>query len=245
MRVLICDDEALARQRLQQLLTELDVVECVGEAANGKQAIQLCHQQQPDIVLLDIRMPVMDGLEAARHLAEHDQPPAVIFTTAYDDHALSAFEANAVDYLLKPIRRERLQQALEKARVLNRAQWQALAASELTDQARSHLSARRQELLRLIPIDDIYYFQADQKYVTVRHKGGEDLIEDSLAALESEFAERFVRIHRNALVASTYLKGIEKSANGHTALVEGCDEQLEISRRHASAVRKWLKAKAS
>lgn len=245
MRVLVCDDEAPARQRLCQLLTELDTTDCVGEAANGKQALQLCEQTRPDIVLLDIRMPVMDGLEAARHLALQQQPPAVIFTTAYGDHALSAFEANAVDYLLKPIRRERLNQALHKAHGLNRAQWQALSSTELGSQARSHLAARRQERLQLIPVEDIYYLQADQKYVTVRHHEGEDLIEDSLKSLAEEFSGRFVRIHRNALVAGDYLIGIEKSDNGHVAIIDGCEERLEISRRHASAVRKWLKDKAS
>ena len=242
MRMLICDDEALARQRLRHLAENLEQVDVIGEAVNGKEALLLCHQHSPDIVLLDIRMPVMDGIEAARHLAEHEHPPAVIFTTAYGDHALSAFEANAVDYLLKPIRLERLQQALVRAHSLNHAQWQALNDAGDFSRARTHLCARRQDTVSLIPISDICYLQADQKYVTVRHLHGEDLIEESLKSLETEFAPDFIRIHRNALVARTYLAGIEKTKDGRLlARFSDCPDTLEISRRHASQVRKWLK----
>ena len=245
MRLLICDDEAPARQRLRQLADNLQQVQVIGEAANGKEALIFFHERHPDIVLLDIRMPVMDGIEAARHLAEHEHPPAVIFTTAYGDHALSAFDANAVDYLLKPIRRERLQQALEKAHGLNLAQWHALNADSEFSRARTHLSARRQDRVTLIAVDDILYLQADQKYVTVRHTGGEDLIEESLKSLESEFGPRFIRIHRNALVARSHLTGIEKTKDGRLlACIEDCEETLEISRRHASQLRKWLKQQA-
>lgn len=253
MKVIIADDEALARQRLRLLLSEIEGIDIAGEAANGKQALLLSNDLTPDIILLDIRMPLMDGLEAARHLGTLENPPAVIFTTAYSDHALAAFEAHAVDYLLKPIRKERLIHALDKASKLNRAQRHAVIQTgndnqQNTRRTRTHISARTGEKIQLVAVPNIIYFQADHKYVTVRFaapdqvgQAGQVLIEESLKALEDEFFERFVRIHRNALVAHAHISGMIKSKEGHQEItLRGISDQLEISRSHLSAVKKLI-----
>ncbi|WJW75592.1 LytTR family DNA-binding domain-containing protein [Thiohalobacter sp. IOR34] len=240
MRLLLVDDEALARDRLRRLLAELPDTEVVGEAASGREALEQVERLQPDLVLMDIRMPEMDGLEAARHLAALPEPPAVIFTTAYGEHALEAFEAAALGYLVKPIRIERLAAALGNARRLTRAQAGRLEGE--SGRARSHLCVRQRGNLQLVPVADIRYFRADHKYVTVRTGSGELLIEESLKSLEEEFGARFVRVHRNALVARAFLQGLEKDAQGRLNVVlMGIDERLEVSRRHASALRRLLK----
>jgi len=240
MKILIADDEAPARTRLRRLVEELDGHEIVGESANGSEALLLSDKTQPDVLLLDIRMPGMDGLEAARHLAGLENPPAVIFTTAYGDHALEAFAAHALDYLLKPIRKERLAEALSHVRKLNRAQSAALN-SVATAQARSHICARVRGALQLVPVGEIVYFLADQKYITVRHSGGSVLIEESLKTLETEFATAFTRIHRNALVAAAHIIGLERDNDGHVHVrLRGVTERLEVSRRHAADLRQRL-----
>ena len=243
MRVLVVDDEAPARQRLGGMLEAMQGCEVCGEAANGEQALVAAAAGQPDVVLMDIRMPGMDGMEAARHLLELEQPPAIIFTTAYSEHALDAFETHAVDYLLKPVRRERLIEALENARRLTRAQASALQQASPDAQARSRLCVRMQGNLQLVPVGDIRYFQADQKYVTVRTSGTSVLTEETLKSLEEEFTGQFIRIHRNALVAVQYLSGLEKSHNGQFCVqLQGVDERLEISRRHIAGVRQVIKS---
>lgn len=242
MRVLIVDDEPLARQRLRRMAEE-GGVEVVGEAGDGKAALLACARLKPEVVLLDIRMPGMDGIEAARHLVALDSAPAVIFTTAYGDYALQAFEAQAVDYLLKPVRAERLAQALEKARRLSRGQIEAVLAAEPPAQGRSHLASSMHGNLTLIPIDEVLFLRAEQKYVTVRHLQGESLVEDTLKALEDEYGERFVRIHRNALVARAAIEGLEKGVDGTVRIkVRDCPERLEISRRHLPEVRRLLRS---
>lgn len=242
MKILIVDDEQLARTRLRGMLQQLNGYEVVAEAANGKQALEASQIHQPDVVLLDIRMPGMDGLEAAEHLSKLDTPPAVIFTTAYNDYALAAFKTHAVDYLLKPVRKEHLQQALTAAHRLNRAQLQAIGEAETRHAEPSHISARVKGNIQLIPVNEIYYFQAEHKYVTVGYPKGEVLIEDSLVTLENKFAERFMRIHRNALVAIEYIAALEKDKQGHCHIkLKDCDKLLEISRRHLPAVRKFIK----
>ena len=242
MRILIADDESLARDRMRAMVESLGEQVC-GEAGNGAEALKVCAKQMPDVVLLDIRMPGMDGLEAAQHLAQLDDPPAVIFTTAYDEHALSAFETNAIDYLLKPVRKERLQQALEKAVKLNRGQINAIRSTE-DNEGRTHISVNSQGKLQLIPVDDIIYFLADQKYVTVRYKDGQQLISDTLKALEDEFPDRFIRIHRNALVAKSFIGGIEKDKEGHAQILfKDIDDKLEVSKRHVADVKKLIKGK--
>jgi two-component system response regulator AlgR len=214
----------------------------VGEADNGAAALTLARDAAPDVVLLDIRMPGIDGLETAQHLARLEQPPAVIFTTAYGDHALQAFDAHAADYLLKPIRRERLREALTKAQRPNRAQLLSMTATG-APRARSHISVSRAGTIELIPVADIIYFEAEQKYVTVHHRHGTALIEDSLRTLEDELAGQFLRVHRKYLVALAALAGIEKTDDGHFAIiVRDIPRRLPVSRRQLGDVRQALKA---
>ena len=242
MKILIVDDEQPARTRLRGMLQQLSGYEIVAEAGNGKQALEASQVYQPDVVLLDIRMPGMDGLEAAEHLSKLDTPPAVIFTTAYNDYALAAFKTHAVDYLLKPVRKEHLQQALTAAHRLNRAQLQAIGEAEARHAEPGHISARVKGDIRLIPADQIYFFQAEHKYVTVGYPEGEVLIEDSLITLERKFPHRFMRIHRNALVAVDHIAALEKDKQGRCHIrLNDCDKLLEVSRRHLPAVRKFIK----
>lgn len=246
MKVLIVDDESLARERLCRLLGELDAgydMEVVGEAANAQQAIEQAQRLQPEVILLDIRMPGMDGIEASRHLNALSFSPAIIFTTAYDEHAMAAFDANAVGYLLKPIKLERLQQSLEKASSLHKGQMQALQESQ-QNSARSHIGVRTRGDLQLIPVTDICYLRAEQKYVELRHAAGMALIEESLKALEEEFSDRFVRVHRNALVALECISGLEKDSLGRVHInLKNIDDKLDVSRRHVAGLRKLLKAR--
>ena len=243
MRVLIVDDEKLARDRLRELLNEIGGHTVVGEGMNGNEAVEKSAALNPDVVLTDIRMPGMDGLEAAMHLMGMENPPMVIFTTAYDQHALHAFEVNAVDYLLKPIRKDRLAAALDKAKKLTLQQLQEINQAQDSPQARTHISVHLRGNIRLVPVQDILYFMADSKYVTVRTTAEEHLIEDSLVNLEKEFGEKvFLRIHRNALVATDYIKGIEKSTAGNWQVaLKGLEKKLDVSRRHAAAVRRWAR----
>ena len=246
MNVLIVDDEPLARQRLAGLLQNINGYEICGEASNGQEAVQRAQELKPDIILLDIRMPGMDGLEAAGHLNHMSKPPAVIFTTAYSDHALEAFETHAVDYLLKPIKQDRLEEALQAAKRLTRPQLQELNKPEDTENIRSHICVKIRGTLELIPVDDIRYFMADHKYVTLRTIDHEHLIEESLKSLEAEFNHLFTRIHRNALIADQYMTGLEKNSDGHcVVLIQDIDDKLEISRRHLPHVRKKIKTMAT
>lgn len=242
LRIVIVDDEEPARARLRSLLTERADVEVVGEAADAEQALTVTDRLAPDIVLLDIRMPGMDGLEVARLLADSPEPPAVIFTTAFDEYALDAFDAKAVAYLLKPIRREKLEVALAQASRLTRPQLaQAAATARLAErqvERRSHIAVRQRETTHLIPVEAIIYFQADRKYTTVRHLGGEHLIEESLRSLEDEFGTAFVRIHRNSLVCVARLQGIDRDADGQCFVrLRDCSERLAVSRRMAGDLR--------
>ena len=242
MKILLVDDESLARDRLRRLLETEPDHEVVGEAPNGIDAIRLASEHQPDLVLLDIRMPGMDGLETARHFLELDTPPAVIFCTAYEEHAIQAFDLQAVGYLLKPVRRENLLQALAKTSRLNRVQLAALNPTEAT--RRSHISTRTHRGVELIPLDHVRYFQADQKYVTVRHSDGEVIVDETLRELENEFGEKFLRVHRNALVAKKYIEGLVKDDHSGAMKVrlQGVEEALDISRRHLPSIRKVIKS---
>ena len=234
LRVLIVDDEPPARERLRSMLAENGGFDVVGEAGHGEQALQMVDRHNPDIVLLDVRMPGVDGLEVARHLAAHPEPPAVIFTTAFDEYALQAFDSEAVAYLLKPIRAEKLRAALTKAARLTRPQLQQVALAAREPSRRSHVGVRGRDGLKLIPVEEVFCFHADQKYTTVKHQKGEDLIEDSLKTLEEEFSTSFVRIHRNALVNTRYLERIARDASGqHFVHLRGLGEALEVSRRMA------------
>lgn len=242
-RLLIVDDEPLARQRLRDLVSDIGGYEVLGEAANGVEAITLLQQAQVDIVLADIRMPVMDGIELAQHLRSLEKSPHLIFTTAYDHHALQAFELNAIDYLLKPIRSERLATALAKARPLQPEQSQAL---QTLQQTHAHLSIQERGKVLLIPLSDVLYFRAELKYVTVRTREKSYLLETSLNQLEQTYAEQFVRIHRNALVARNAISGFEKQRisegdeAGETAwvvLIKGIPDTLTVSRRHQHMIK--------
>ncbi len=240
MKVVIADDEPLARERLRMLLAELPGVQVVAEAGDGREALHACAEHDPDLVLLDIAMPGIDGLEAARHLAAFDPRPAVVFCTAYDVHALSAFEAAAIDYLVKPVRPERLVAALQRARTFTAGRVPTLSAP--AGQRRTHLCARLRGSLRLIPIQDVHYLQADEKYVVVHHARGEDLIEESLKSLEEEFVERFVRIHRNCLVARHEIVELKRAPDGHVqAVLRHGDHPLEVSRRCVAGLRETVK----
>ena len=243
MKVLVVDDEAPARARLRAMLEEMGGYEVCGEAANGRETLQQCEQYQPDILLLDIRMPGIDGLEVAQHLQSLQQPPAIIFTTAYNDYALQAFETHAVDYLLKPVRLERLRDALLHARRLTRVQMVSVREGDDQSETRQRICANVRGSLQLIPVAEIRYFLADQKYVVVGTSESQLLIEETLKSLEQEFADQFVRIHRNALVAKHYIIGLGKDDGGHAQVsLAGVEETLEVSRRHIADVRKLVKA---
>ena len=240
MRCMLVDDEPLARERLARMLSEQDGYELIGQAANAKEALAMVEAERPDLVLLDIAMPGMSGLELATHLNTLATPPAVIFCTAYDEHALAAFDARAIDYLLKPVRRERLAEALGRARQYCDADLSTIRHHQ--DSNRQHICARVRGNLELIPVEQIIYFHAEHKYVTVFHDSGEDLIEESLRQLEDEFGDRFVRVHRNALVARDRLAGMEKDLDGrHYLQVRGNPRRLEVSRRHVADIRRLLR----
>ena len=242
MKVLVVDDELPARVRLRGLLAGIAGCEMVGEASNGREALEMWETRQPDVLLLDIRMPVMDGLETARHLAALDNPPAVIFTTAYEEFAVEAFDARAIAYLLKPVRHERLAAALANAGRLNRVQLNRLATQSLHT-ARRHICARLRDKLHVIAVENIQCFIVDQKYVSVCHSQGELLIDESLKDLEVEFAERFLRVHRNALVALAWVESLKKVDEGHFCVcLRSRAEPVEVSRRLVAEVRERLRA---
>jgi len=247
LKILIVDDEPLACDRLRTLLSDIAgqlPSQVVGEAGNGLAALELMREQAVDVVLADIRMPGMDGIELASHLGRLDKPPAVIFTTAYDNYAVQAFDLNAVDYLLKPVRAQRLLAALQKVPAQHPdAALLAGIGREVRGGGRTHLSCHERGRLLLVPIGEVLYFKADLKYVTARTVEREYLLDETLTHLESEFAERFLRLHRAVLVAKTALAGFEKAAGDDAeaygwALLRGVPEKLPVSRRQ------WVPAKA-
>jgi two-component system response regulator AlgR len=242
LRVLVVDDEPLARERLAHLVEEVPDAELAGIAASGEQALLLAGTLRPEVILLDIRMPGMDGLETARHLSRMPEPPAVIFTTAFDEHALAAFEVQAAGYLLKPVRQEKLEEALARARRPNRAQLTRIADGA-GGGPRTRIAIRARDELKLITVENILCFIADLKYTTLRHTAGEELIEEPLKALEDEFAASFVRVHRNSLVALAHVEGLEKDAEGHQVVrLRNGAGTLAVSRRLSADVARKLKA---
>lgn len=245
MKVLIADDELPARDRLRQMLAEISNCEVVGEAGRGRDVLRLCEELAPDVILLDIRMPDMDGIEAARHLAKMEAGPAVVFTTAYDSYAIEAFDAHAIGYLLKPVRQERLVRALDHARRATGAQIDGLVNNSRQGSVRNHLCVRRSTGMCLIPVDEIMFLHADHKYVTVSHLNGEDLIDEPLKDLAEEFVEHFIRIHRSTLIGLAYLERLEKTPQGHYEVwLKRCSTPLPVSRRHISAVKAGLRNSA-
>ncbi len=242
MKLVIVDDEHLARERLRGLLDEFPGWELVGEAGDGRAALDLIDREQPDLVLLDIRMPGMDGLQVARALAQAEVSPAIIFTTAFSEHALSAFDTLASSFLLKPIKREKLREALLKARRPTRTQLESFAkATQNHEDKRQYIVATTRDGQIRIPINDVVYFYADQKYTTVYHLHGEVLIEESLRHLEDDLRPHFLRIHRKALVNRDYIVGLER-ADEQSALLtmRHSDVKLSVSRRRLAEVRREL-----
>lgn len=248
LRLLIVDDEPPARTRLRALLDDIQgevASVVVGEAENGVVALEQLRETAVDVVLADIRMPAMDGIELAGHLGGLPTPPAVIFATAYDNYAVQAFDLNAIDYLLKPVRAQRLAAALQKARGARRPAPEALAAigREVRGSGRSHLACHERGRLLLVPMAEVLYFRADLKYVTARTAQREFILDEALTHLEHEFTERFIRLHRAVLVARDALAGFERAAGDDAeaygwALVRGVDERLPVSRRQ------WALAKS-
>lgn len=247
LKILIVDDEAPARARMRELLADVAAEvpnAVVGEAENGVAALQQLESAMADVVLVDIRMPKMDGIELAQHLARLPQPPAVIFATAYDAYAMQAFDLNAVDYLLKPVRGQRLAAALAKARALHPPALAALQA--LQSDGRSHFSCHERGRLLLIPVGEVLYLKADLKYVTARTREREYLLDESLTHLETEFAVRFIRLHRSVLVAKDAITGFERNtaddADTHwLALVKDVLEKLPVSRRQWPLVKSYAR----
>lgn len=243
MDVLICDDEPLATERLARLVTQLGH-QVVATASHGEQAIELADEHQPDVVLLDIQMPEMDGLSCAQHLRELDPMPAIVFCTAYDEHALDAFKSQAEGYLLKPVMQQELQQALDHLTKLTQAQLSHIKQKENMEELnikRHQITAKTYRGVELVPVENIYYFLADQKYVTVRHKNGSVLIDETLKDLEHEFADQFIRIHRNALVSIHYLEGLEVINTGqYQVRCRELEERLAVSRRHLPTLRERI-----
>jgi len=242
LTVFVVDDEPLARRRLKELLDDCRAqieLEVTGEAGNGQEALDKLSETPAEVVLLDIRMPQMDGLELAQHLNKLEHPPVIIFTTAYDAYAIQAFERRAIDYLLKPIRLGRLFEALTRARDAVPIRTELL--QELMPEARSHLSVHERGRIILVPIEEVIYLRAEMKYVTVRTAQREYLIEEALTALEKEYAARFVRIHRSCLVAKAAVAGFEKGGeegeSGWLLKLHGLDERLPVSRRQWSGVK--------
>lgn len=228
-RVLIADDEPMARERLRDLVNDCDGFKVIAEASDGQQALDLQAQFNPHIVILDLRMPGVDGMQAARSLSG-PQAPALIFCTAYDDQAVQAFDVSAVDYVLKPVRRSRLKKALAKA------------AQQVPDSAHAHLRANIGGQVRLIPLDEIYYLKAEDKYVTVHYQGGECLIDDALKTLEQAHPDRLTRVHRNCLVATNQVSGLVRDRElGHAVTLRDDPARLGVSRRQLPLIRRLLK----
>ena len=250
LRVLLVDDEAPARRRMRDLLDDCAAalpLAVVGEAQHGREALDLLQSAPADLVLTDIHMPDMDGIELARHLLKLQQPPVVIFTTAFHEHALEAFEVHAVDYLMKPVRVQRLLAALQKVPRLKPVSAEKLA--QLPASARRFLSVTERSRVVLVPLDEIVYLKAELKYITIRTRDREYLLEESLTRLEQEFGHRFVRVHRNCLVARDAIRGFERRVNddgdAHWEVVlNGMSETLAVSRRQQGIVRDLAREKS-
>jgi two-component system response regulator AlgR len=245
LRVLIVDDEAPARARLKDLLSDINGElpnELVGEAADGIDALECLLDTDADVALIDVRMPRLDGIGLAQHLAARHDAPAVIFTTAYDQYAVRAFELAAVDYLLKPVRAQRLLAALRK---LPQGAVDAVALRKMAVDARKHLHSTERGRVLLVPLGDILFLRAELKYVTAHTRERDFLVEESLVALEQEFSSLFVRIHRSCLVARSAIAGCERDtdADGEsrwTVMLHGVDERLPVSRRQWPSIKALL-----
>ncbi len=244
MKILLCDDEPLARQRLRLLIEQEGKHTLVGEIEDGAQLLSAVNQLNPDIVLLDISMAGLDGIQAADGLQKLANPPAVIFCTAHDNYALDAFGVHAVGYLLKPIKREELHEALQHALTVNRAQSRSLQQQERMSE--QFIVSRSHRGLERIPLSDVLAFNADHKYVQVLHRQGEVLIDEPLKELEKRFSDYFVRVHRSTLVRVDVIKGLRAMGEGKFAVeLEGTHVRMPVSRRHLPAIRQIIRAESS
>jgi two-component system response regulator AlgR len=250
LRLFIADDEPPARERMKILLDDIRAecaTEVVGEAGSGAEVLDRLPGSGADVLVLDIHMPGLTGLEVARHLAPLEAGPAIIFVTAHDAHAVEAFELNALDYLLKPVRASRLAAALAKARQAGPPEREAVMRAH--GGPRVHFSIVERNRIRLVPLADVVYFKAELKYVTLRTAEDTHLMEDSLVSLEKEYAESFLRIHRNCLVARKAIIGFERAVTATEeeshweVLLEGVPERLPVSRRQWAEVRELLRQK--
>ena len=231
-RVLIVDDEPLARARLSALVRECEDTEVVGALGDGESALAAISELQPDVVLLDINMPGIDGVAVAKRWTGRGRPQ-VIFCTAYDTRALEAFELGAVDYLLKPVRIERLRAALARAQRRH---------ADVGDEPTIYLRGRLGSEEIRVALDDVICLLAEEKYVAVHHRQGELLIEESLRQLEESYPEQLVRLHRNCLVPPARVLGLKTLADGRVlARLDGTDFTPEISRRNLAVVRRLLR----
>jgi two-component system response regulator AlgR len=234
LKFLIVDDEKPARDRLRRLVDAMPDYEVAGEATNGSEALERIRELAPDILLLDISMPGMDGMSLAHVLQEGGASPAVIFCTAYQDQALKAFEVEAVDYVVKPVRAERLEKALEKAR-------RYLDSGEQQEGEQHFLRSTVGGKVVLTPLSRVICLIAEDKYTTVIHEKGSTVVDESLTELEGRYPSLFFRIHRNALISRKHLRGLERTQDGHTqVLLSGTERKPEVSRRNVSSLRKLL-----
>jgi two-component system response regulator AlgR len=234
LKLLIVDDEKPARDRLRRLVDAMPDYEVAGEATNGSEALERIRELAPDILLLDISMPGMDGMSLAHVLQEGGASPAVIFCTAYQDQALKAFEVEAVDYVVKPVRAERLEKALEKAR-------RYLDSGEQQEGEQHFLRSTVGGKVVLTPLSRVICLIAEDKYTTVIHEKGSTVVDESLTELEGRYPSLFFRIHRNALISRKHLRGLERTQDGHTqVLLSGTERKPEVSRRNVSSLRKLL-----
>lgn len=243
LAVLVVDDEALARSRLRTLLASCDAppAKLGGEAANAAQAMELMRRMPFDAVLLDVNMPGADGLALARAMRSLAHPPAVVFVTAHAEHAVTAFDLEAADYLTKPVRLERLQTALQKVERLRSAQ--SGAAGGGPDQETLLIQDRGRT--ERVPLGEVLYFKAELKYITVRTVTKSYILDASLSDLEERYAAQFLRVHRNALVARRAVRALEKhfdpeEGEGWAVRLNGIDELLAVSRRQLAVVREAL-----
>ncbi len=262
MKIFIVDDEAPARSRLQTLLGDIAAAcphQQVGEAGSAAEALQQIPSSAAQVVLLDVQMPGMNGLELASHLQKCNPPPLIIFVTAFDEYAVQAFDVHALDYLLKPVRAQRLQQALQRAAMLLATPAYAAQQQQKLQQTaqqlhtvRRHFSVQERGRVLLVPVEDVLYLRAEQKYVSLRTKSREYLIEESLVSIEEEMQERFVRVHRNALVARDAIAGVQKGTLADAGeegnnqecwlvLVRDLAVKLPISRRQWPAIKALVK----
>jgi len=242
LKILIVDDETLARERLARLLAKLQPEDELFEASDGRQALRQIEAHSPDLVLLDIRMPGIDGIEVAAKLEDADNPPAVIFCTAYDEYAMKALEHQAIAYLLKPARESELAKAIAKAGRVNRVQLASLHDDSAgAQERRAHVGSQTHRGIESLPLDQIRCFVAEQKYVTAYAQGAELLIPDTLKELEQEFSDQFLRVHRNALVALSYIVILNRGEEGNWYLeLDGVSQTPQVSRRHLKAVKERL-----